>query len=588
MKFFRKRNIVILIIILVAGSYFIWKSTAKKTLEITTIKVTRGELIQSVEPTGSVKSKTEINLNFDMSGRIATINVKVGDEVKIGQILAKLETRNLESGVKQAEANLAKARGDLASYEAGSTPEVIAQYQADVDKAQANLNKAKVDLYNLKAGLSQTYQNVYNNQITNLQGAISPMETAMTDMDSVLGLANSSANDYFYKAVVDLDNRSFYYSRAKLSFNSARTKISNAKTDVNNLDSAPFNNVAIDLATVEIKTALEAVNLALGDTWTVLDKLDFSNSNNNISSTNVTSKKTTVDTDRTNITTKRTTVLAGEQNISTAKLNYGLQSGSVAASQVAQYEGNIHIYDAALASAEAALATKKAPPRSVDLESYRAAVASAGASLDAAQANLSKAHIYATVDGVVTKKNNEIGETNSLTQPVLVMLSNSNYEIEVNVSESDIAKIIVGQNVDITLDAFGDDHLFKGIVTMIDPAETLISDVVYYKVKVSIDHDESLKIGKNITEDNLKSIKAGMTANVIIFTNHQKDTLIIPERAVITQGNKKTVRVLVDPKKQTIVEKEVVVGLRGNEGMIEIKSGLSEGEYVVTFLKTGQ
>jgi len=581
MKIFSKRNIIIMAVVVLIVGYFIYLQTAPKPREITSVKTIRGSLVQSVEPSGSVKSKTAINLNFDTIGRIAAINVKVGDQVKNGQLLAKIDSRNLEAAVKQAQADLAKAQGSLDSYLAGSTIETIAQYEADVKKAEANLSKAKIDLENLRASLAQAYQNAYSNQITNLQGAITPMESALTDMDTVLGLLNSSANDYFDKAISYVDNQSFLFAYARVTFNEAITKVAEAKKSVNGLTV----NSDVDSANLKIKSALEIVSKALNDTWEVLDEMDTSNPNNEITIESVVTKKNTLDTDRATITTKRTTIATGEQTIASAKLNFGLEPGSQGASQLSQYESSVQIYEAALVSAQAALNSKKAPPRQVDLVSYRAAVQSASANLDSARANLSKAFIYATVDGVITQKNNEVGESNSSAQPVLVMLTNSNYEIEVNVSEADIAKVILGQISDITLDAFGDEHIFKGIVTMIDPAETLISDVVYYKVKVSIDHDESLKTGSNILEDDLKNIKAGMTASLNIYTNRKDDVLMAPERAIIAKNGKKIIRILVDQKKQTIIEREVVTGLRGNDGLVELIEGGVEGEEVITFIK---
>ncbi|MCX6778683.1 MAG: efflux RND transporter periplasmic adaptor subunit [Candidatus Magasanikbacteria bacterium] len=585
MRFLNKKNIIIAVVILLVIAVIVWKQTSTVPKEITTALVTKGELIQSVEPSGSVKSKTEINLNFDTVGRIAKILVKVGDQVKEKQLLANLDSRNLDSAVNQASADLARAQGNLSSYLAGSTPEVIAQYEADVQKAEANLDKSKIDLNNLKASLEQNYKNAYTNQINNLQGSITPIETAMTDMDSILGLENIYANDVFDKAIINLDNSSFYFASATKSFTTSRIYLNDAKLAVNALTSNSALEL-IDSATLKVKMALEAVAVALSDTWTVLDKIDVSNPNNSISVSTINSSKITIDTDRASVTAKKTVVLGGEQNIASAKLNFGLEAGSSAASQVSQYEANVKISEATLKAAQAALDSKEAPPRQVDLESYRAAVQSAGASLLAAEANRSKAFIYAPVNGVITQKNNEVGESNSTAKPVLVMLADSDYEIEVNVAESDIAKVQLSQITDITLDAFGDDHIFKGKVMMVDPAETLISDVVYYKVKISIDKDESLKTGQNITDQHLKDIKSGMTASVTIFTNRKDGVLIIPERAVIAKDNKKFVRVLVDKKKQTIVEKEVQTGLRGNEGMIEIVSGLNEGEEVVTFIKS--
>lgn len=576
MKLINKRNVIILVIAAVVIGGIIWKQKSRPAGQIVTAKVQRGQLIQTVEPSGSVKSKSEINLNFDMVGRIAVINVKVGDEVKTGQLLARLDTKNLDSAVNQAAADLAKARGNLAAYEAGATVETIAQYEADVQKAEANLAKAQADLANLKISLKQTFDNAYINQINTLQGSITTLETAMTDMDTVLGIENAAANDTFDKAITTLDDSSFYYSQAKTDFTNARLKLNEAKTASQILTTSSANP-DVDAATAKIKTALDVVATALGSTWKVLDKLDVNAPSHNLTISQVTTKKTTLDTDRAAITAKKTSVLTGEQAIAAARLNYEGGTNSAGSSQVAQYEANVKIYEAALASAQASLAAKKAPPRQVDLESYRAAVQSAGAALATTEANRHKALIYAPVAGIITKKNHEVGESNSAATPVLVLMPISDYEIEANVSEADIIKIKIGQNVDVTLDAYDNNHIFKGRITSIDPAETLISDVVYYQVKVVLDP----------TEADLKGIKAGMTANVTIFTNQRDQVLMIPERAIEEKNGKKYVRVLIDSKSQKMAEKEITTGLRGNEGMIEVVSGLNEGEEVVTFAKNG-
>lgn len=585
MKLINKRNIIIVFIIaaVIIGG-IIWKQKSQPVGEIVTTKVQRGQLIQTVEPSGSVKSKSEINLNFDMVGRIASLAVKVGDKVRAGQLLARLDAKNLDAAVNQAAADLAKARGNLAAYEAGATPETIAQYEADAQKAEANLAKAQADLANLKAGLKQTFDNSYINQINTLQGSITSLETAMTDMDTVLGIENAAANDTFDKAIITLDNSSFYYSQAKTGFNNARLKLNEAKTAVQTLI-ASSANTEVDAATTKIKASLDAVATALSSTWTVLDKLDVNAPNHNLTISQVTTKKTTLDTDRAAVTTKKTSVLSGEQTMATARLNYEGGTGSAVSSQVAQYEANVKIYEAALSSAQAALAAKKAPPREVDLQSYHAAIQATEASLSSAIANRNKAFIYAPTAGIITKKNNEVGESNSTALPVLTMMPVSDYEIEVNVSEADITKIKIGQNANVTLDAYSDDHIFKGKVTIIDPTETLISDVVYYKVKVILDPAETLKSGRLVTEADIKGIKAGMTANVTIFTNQRDNVLMIPERAIEEKSGQKYVRVLIDPKNQKMEEKEITTGLRGNEGMIEVVSGLNEGEEVVTFAK---
>jgi len=60
--------------------------------------------------------------------------------------------------------------------------------------------------------------------------------------------------------------------------------------------------------------------------------------------------------------------------------------------------------------------------------------------------------------------------------------------------------------------------------------------------------------------------------------------LQVPARAIIEKEGQKIVRVL---ENQKIREAVVSTGLRGDEGLIEILSGLHEGEEIITFIKNG-
>jgi len=147
--------------------------------------------------------------------------------------------------------------------------------------------------------------------------------------------------------------------------------------------------------------------------------------------------------------------------------------------------------------------------------------------------------------------------------------SEGDFKIEVDISESDIPKIKIDDQVKITFDAFGEDKVFGGKVISVDPAETVIQDVVYYQVDISIN-------------DSSQEIKPGMTANVEILTASRRNVLYVPQRSVIRENGKQIVRILKGVK---VEEAPVQIGLRANDGLIEIISGVEEGEEVVTYIK---
>ena len=104
----------------------------------------------------------------------------------------------------------------------------------------------------------------------------------------------------------------------------------------------------------------------------------------------------------------------------------------------------------------------------------------------------------------------------------------------------------------------------------VNPASTVVSGVVNYKVVASL--------------EKLDEIKPGMTANLTVLVGEKAGVLAVPQRAVIQNG-KKQVRIVDDTTKKTYHEVEVQTGMEADGGLVEIVSGLSEGEEVVTFIK---
>ena len=111
MKKKRTWIIVGIVVVLVAagGVYFATRQTATGQAgrnflaNAQTAKVIRTTLANSVDSTGSINPESKVPLSFGASGTVAEVKVKVGDQVQQGEVLASLDTIDLQQKVTQAE-----------------------------------------------------------------------------------------------------------------------------------------------------------------------------------------------------------------------------------------------------------------------------------------------------------------------------------------------------------------------------------------------------------------------------------------------------------------------------------------------------
>jgi RND family efflux transporter MFP subunit len=95
---------VVLLVVLIGGGVFIYmRRTTASQVRYTTIPVSVGNLTQTVSASGPLQAKAEYDMNFGTSGQVSAINVKAGQRVKAGQVLATLNTPNLQIAVQQAQ-----------------------------------------------------------------------------------------------------------------------------------------------------------------------------------------------------------------------------------------------------------------------------------------------------------------------------------------------------------------------------------------------------------------------------------------------------------------------------------------------------
>ncbi|HEX2034664.1 MAG TPA: efflux RND transporter periplasmic adaptor subunit [Chloroflexota bacterium] len=236
--------------------------------------------------------------------------------------------------------------------------------------------------------------------------------------------------------------------------------------------------------------------------------------------------------------------------------------------QAAQYE--VLQAQAALEQQQANLAAKRAGPTAADLAAAEAAVAQAAAAMQKAEIELAMATLTAPVAGTVSKldmtSNAQASNAGSDGKAgTITLVDTSQLRVDVSVAEVDVAKVKVGQDVTLQLDALPD-RTVRGKVSSIAPTGTTNSGVVTYTVQIAVEPDQAT------------DLKPAMSATATIVTASKADALLVPNRAVRSLGQMRTVDVL--GQDGQVSTRQVQVGLVGDQ-MTEITSGLQPGEQVV-------
>lgn len=521
----------ILLIAIILGSYSLFFKEEK--VDYSLIEVAKGTVIQEVSETGSVKKGEEINLTFKNSGKIEKIYVVVGNKIKAGENLAKLDTTQLNIQLKEAQANLEVTQAQLNQFLAGSTPEEIQIAKTAVSNAKVALEDANQKLEDVKADAQEDLDNTYEDALNTLGDSYLKAYNAYNDAQEI--------------------QRSYFNGRDQesLSVQENRNKIRNNLNQMeDSLDVAKSNSGKedIDDALKEFKVNLENIYDAL---TVIRNKTETISYRNVVSSAD----KTSLDTNKTNINTALTNAINDQQAISTAKLTNGA-SINTAEAQVSTVEGN-------LKEAQDNLLLVTADPRQEDIDLYQAKIRQAEAQTSLLQSQILDAIIKSPVAGQITEIEKEVGEIAQPTEAVISILPSKPFQIEVDIYEEDIVKMEIGNSADIELAAFPEE-VFKGRVILMDPAEKIIDGVVYYEITIDF-------------EDIPQNVKPGMTADIIITTAKKENVLIIPESAIKKKGGKTTVEII---SGDALEEREIEVGLIGSDDLVEVTSGLVEGEKV--------
>jgi HlyD family secretion protein len=225
------------------GYMQVQKNKAKGT-EVRIEAVQKRDLVASVTASGQVTPRTKVDLSADITGKIVSLNVKMGDMVKKGQLLLEIDPQQFESQVQRAEAALANARAGLAQSKA-SLQQATKTYQrsAEIKKTNPTL--------------------ISDEQLEQLKTTVEVNQAMLEAAQQSVKQGEATLKDARWQ----LSRTSIY---APISGRVTRLNVENGETAVQgtfNKDAATLMTIA-DMAVLETKVKVDETDvsrIALGD-----------------------------------------------------------------------------------------------------------------------------------------------------------------------------------------------------------------------------------------------------------------------------------------------------------------------------------
>ena len=531
----------IIILVIIGGGYYFYTSSKGNSTAVSYVSaaVQKGTIITSVSGSGQVSASNQVDIKPKASGDVVSVGIKAGQEVKAGTLIAQLDATDAQKTVRDAQAALQSAQLSLQKLQEPAD-------QLSLLQAQNAIIQAQESKQNAQDNLTKSYDDGFNN----VSNAFLDLPSVMTGLNSILFSNDLSPNqwniDYYADSVKQYDNTVLKYRNdAYNAYNTANTAYQKNFADYKSAsrfsDASTIENL-INETYDTTKSIAEAIKDANNLIQFYQDKLtEKSIKPNAISNTHLSSLSTytaKTNSDVLNLLSAKNTIVNDKQAITDA--------------------------DRSIDESTASLSKLQQGTDPLDIQSSQLSLQQKQNALADAQATLANYYVRAPFDGVIASVAVQKGDSASSGTAIATIITKQ-LVAEISLNEVDAVKVKTDQKTTLTFDAI-DGLSITGQVASIDAIGTVSQGVVNYSAKIVFD-----------TQD--ERVKPGMSVSAEIITDVGQDVLLVPNSAIKSNSNNEQyVEVLENniPRVQT-----VETGL-SNDTMTEIKSGLKEGDQVVT------
>lgn len=626
--------ILVLAVIILAYTYF----SNGDEVEFITEEAEIQDIEQVVSVNGTVESHSKIELRFQQSGKLESLNFEVGETVYDGDVLANIENDRLEIEVEKAQSNVNLAQADLDLRYAGPPNEEIRISQMQIEEAQINLNNSKlkysdvllgnaeslrkadleidnanITLANAEKDLESTdasstnsveiaennLEDAYEDSDTPVLTSVDTIKDALTAADSILGIDNTSANDSFDDRLGDKEPGS--EQAARTAYADSKLALENLEQQISSHEEAQLTATKEELRT-KLDTLLLTAEMALFTTKDLLDKtyntLDATITNYKFTAVEQETLKTKISLEQTSINTSLQSIVSIIQTIQSAKLELTraeLTSGSGEDDADAAFktaENNLKIAEsnrqAVLVQSEI---DKHTAQMQIDLNEVMLRQSQANyANVVADPRYVDVAGLHARLDNAKASLRQSIKqvEDSQIVAPIKGVITEINSDIGENIAATQDTIIMQTDKLQIAAN-ISETDINK--ISIGDPAaitfDSLPVDEIFTGKVVSINPAETVIQGVIYYEATIlleiddDRIKSGMTADMDILTASAESVVAVPSLSVEYDNGDAYVYIL----NNGVKEKRVVkVGVEG-EINIEVREGVELGENVIIYEK---
>jgi HlyD family secretion protein len=246
-----------------------------------------------------------------------------------------------------------------------------------------------------------------------------------------------------------------------------------------------------------------------------------------------------------------------ERNRDTALANLNYGQGLPDANEVAKAEANVQLTKAAQDDAQRKWDMVKNGPSADD-------IAVAEANVAAAEATVKMMRLESPISGTVSEIDSMVGDEVSPTEVTFQIDDLSRMIIHIQLTEVDIRKVQIGQDVEITFDGIPNKK-YMGKVYEVGQVGAILNNTVNFLVKIEL-------------TDNGPEVLPGMTAATNIIVTHLKDVITVPNRAIKTLDGKRVVYLLKNGKPESV---EIQIGETSDTNAQILGDTIKVGDLVI-------